>query len=52
MSTGPNPHCFSDWVDAKNSRKAILFHILYLIPYIDEPINFPQADEVQYYTHR
>lgn len=34
----------------KAEHLAILFHILSLIPNIDEPINFLQADEVQYYA--
>lgn len=36
----------------KAEHLAILFHILHLIPHTDEPINFLQADEVPYYTHR
>ncbi len=36
----------------KAEHLAILFHILHLIPHIDEPINVLQADVVRYYTHR
>ena len=44
--------CLTELMQRKAEHLAILFHILYLIPSIDEPINFPQADEVRYYTHR
>lgn len=44
--------CLTELLQRTAEHLAILFHILYLIPYVDEPINFQQADEVHYYSHR
>lgn len=42
--------CVTELMHTNAQHLAILFHILSLIPNIDEPINFLQADEVPLYT--